>query len=204
MNEKFELRLKSINNFNKEKIPIAKASLASLVLPGWGEYILTSSTEKSIYPISAELSLWALYLGCNYYGNWKYNDAVLYSAAHANVDTKGKDANYFTIIGNYESIDDYNAEQLQNRQIEILPQSHYWKWNSSAEREKFRSIRVSSSEALDKLKFIATGIVLNHVISAIHSRYLSTILQSQNFEFKLSNTLFNKRAFVFNYSISLP
>ncbi|MSP64376.1 MAG: hypothetical protein EXR24_03785 [Ignavibacteria bacterium] len=193
------------NKFIEPKISSSKSTLASLIAPGLGEYIITSSSEKSIYPISAEVSLWLLYIGYNFYGSWKYDDAVLYSVQNAGVVSSGKDHNYFVVIGNYESIDDYNAEQTRNRNYEKIynPETHYWKWKSSSERSKFRTTRVASDDAFDNTKFVVAGILLNHLVSALHTRYLLTTLQNQDLKLEVSSSNQNPQIKL-NYSIILP
>ncbi|MGD0339310.1 MAG: hypothetical protein ABSB78_11020 [Bacteroidota bacterium] len=145
------------------------AVLYSMIIPGAGEYYAEKYSRGKYFTI-AEAGLWLTYAGCQIYGRHVQNDARLYAALNAGVQSEGKDDDYFVNIGNFDNIYQYNEKKLQDRRLDLLydPSAGYaWEWKSAVERQRYRDLRISSGNILYNSRFIVAAVIANHIVSAI-------------------------------------
>jgi hypothetical protein len=93
-----------------------------------------------------------------------------YAASHAGVDPAGKDMYYFTDIGNYENIYEYNDQKLRYREVELLyplTGEYFWAWDSPSARRTFDKMRIKSATALRNATFAIGGLVANRIVSML-------------------------------------
>lgn len=143
--------------------------LKSLILPGWGEHSLKYHRRGFILN-SSELVLWVGYAALLYFGNSAEQDMQAYAAQHAGIDPAGKDFYYFTDIGNYANIYEYNEQKLRYRQYRSLyPETaeYFWTWDSAVSRRKYDRLRYNSQQVLHMASFAIGGLVVNRIISMI-------------------------------------
>jgi len=153
----------------------------SFFLPGSGEYALGKPERGRVFIIS-ETALWTSFAGAMIIRN-NYTDRFhAFAADFAGVNTEGKNQQFWIDLGNYDSRDDHNEEHLRFREYEALypnVSEWAWSWSSEKKRKQYRDYRVSSDQWLLTAKFLAGGIVLNHIVSAIDALYLQRISQIQ-------------------------
>lgn len=151
--------------------------IKSFILPGWGEYSL-EYPEKGRTFIYSETALLMTLVGALVVSD-SYTDLFkAYAADHAGINTNGKDRQFWVDIGNYSSMEAHNEEHLRFREYDALyPEDGEWDWawSSDSKRKKFRQYRVYSDTWKLGAKFVAGGIVINHIISAIDARYLKQL-----------------------------
>lgn len=141
--------------------------LRSLVLPGWGEHSLSYPSRGYILN-STELSLWVSYFSLNFFAASVERDMKALAAVHAGINLKGKDLVYFTDIGNYQTLAEYNDQKLRYRQNNrIYPESWAWAWDSEASRRQFDDRRVYSQQLYRAASFMIAGLVVNRIVSII-------------------------------------
>ncbi len=143
--------------------------LQSLVLPGWGEHSLNYH-RRGFALNSSELLLWVGFATLSYLGNSAEQDMQAYAARHAGINPVGKDIYYFTDIGNYANIYEYNEQKMRYRQYaNLYPESseYFWAWDSEASRRKFDRLRYNSQQILHIASFAIGGLVVNRIISVI-------------------------------------
>jgi len=146
-----------------------KTFLKSLVLPGWGEHGLGNHRRGYGFN-SAEILGWIAYAAFQIQGRTLKENMKTYAAEHAGVYPNGKDDYYFTDIGNYMNIFEYNEQKLRYRQYAALyPENakYYWAWDTENSRKKFDRIRVSSSTAFRNSSFAVGALVANRIVSVI-------------------------------------
>jgi len=146
-----------------------KAFMLSFLLPGLGEYYVGARTKAKVF-FAAELTLWLTYAGFITYREWRVQDYRAYAAAHANVDLQGKESGYFIDIGNYDSIEEYNAAKLRARELSALyddVDAYYWSWRDREYRYRFEELRISADRADNRALFVLGAIFANHVVSAV-------------------------------------
>jgi len=143
--------------------------LKSALLPGWGERQL-GSMRRSYSFNTSEIALWITYLAFQWYGTAVENDMKAYGAAHAGIDPAGKDQYYFTDIGNYDNIYQYNEQKLRYRTVDLLyplTNEYYWAWDNPDSRRSFDKMRIKSATALRNASFAVAGLVANRIISIL-------------------------------------
>lgn len=145
-----------------------KAFLLSLLVPGLGERYAARPQRGRTF-LTSEAILWLGYAGLITFEEWRKDDYRNMAAAHAGVDVKGKSDSYFVDVGNYDTMDDYNAAKLRQRNLPAYygDESFYWRWDSRPNRKKFEDLRQSAERAANRAMFVAGAIVANHLISAI-------------------------------------
>ncbi len=159
---------------NDKKISIGGAFLRSAAIPGWGQKAVGARTAARNFFV-ADVALWLGVISFNVYGNWQKDDYHLLAAQHAQADIEGKTDKFFVDVGNYTSIDDYNQSRLQRRDVAALydPATHFWRWDSEANRERFDDIRLRSERAFNRGELVIAAIIANHIISGIHAAWLA-------------------------------
>ncbi|MCK6560677.1 hypothetical protein HUU39_26380 [candidate division KSB1 bacterium] len=157
-----------------KRIGIGSAFLRSALIPGWGQKVVGARTAARNYFV-ADVTLWIGVISFNVYGNWLRDDYRLLAVEHAQVKAAGKSDKYFVDVGNYASLEDYNQSRLQRRDVASLydPATHYWRWDSEAERARFDRTRLRSERAFNRGELVIAGIIANHIISGIHAAWLA-------------------------------
>ncbi|MBN2413642.1 hypothetical protein JXQ31_18330 [candidate division KSB1 bacterium] len=156
----------SKSSFEKSR---GKAFLYSLILPGLGEKY-AGADKKAQFFFASEITLWMGYAGFITYRDWRKEDYKTYAASYAGVDLEGKSDSYFVDIGNYDSIYEYNAAKLRQRNLPDYyrdVEQYYWNWDNDTHRQKFDQLRISADKANNRAIFVVGAILANHVISAI-------------------------------------
>ncbi len=149
----------------------------SAILPGWGESSLNNLKRAQIFRLS-EISLITACISTYTLSSIKKSQYITFAVEHAQVDSKGKDHQYWVDIGNYQNLKSHNDEHLRFREIESLYSDNLankWEWDSEKNRKEFESMRILSDRLAHAGKFIIGGIVINHMISSIDALYLSRI-----------------------------
>ncbi|MFH1214263.1 MAG: hypothetical protein V1681_09240 [Candidatus Neomarinimicrobiota bacterium] len=143
--------------------------MKSAVVPGWGERSL-NYVRRSYGFNAAEIALWVTYWAFEWYGQSVAANMKAYAVTHAGIDPAGKDVYYFTDIGNYANIYEYNEQKLRNRSVNLLyplTGQYYWAWDSEASRKSFDKIRIKSATALQYATFAVGGLVANRIVSML-------------------------------------
>ncbi len=150
--------------------PVAK----SFLLPGWGEYDLKRPVRGRTFLMS-ETVLWTSLISTLVIKNNYRDRSRAFAAEFAGVSPNEKDRQFWIDVGNYASRNDHNDEHLRFREYESLyPNNSEWNWEwvSENQRKRYRHDRVASDQWLLAAKFVAGGIVMNHIVSAIDALYI--------------------------------
>jgi hypothetical protein len=167
-----------------QKKKVGLAILYSLLLPGMGELYAGDYSSGKYFTITDAL-LWGTYIGFYSYGNMRKSDYKSYAATYGGVNNNGKDDAYYTIIGNYQSIQQYNNEKALERNFNEMynVDQYYWNWQNDNQRSAYKDMWTSSESAYNDLKFVAGALILNRVISMINAvRLVSAYNRGQNDE----------------------
>lgn len=160
---------------------IGGAFMRSMLIPGWGQRRNGAKTAARNFFV-AEVLLWSGFAGLEIYGGWQKNDYRLFSSSHAGAQISGKDEQFFVDMGNFISVDEFNQNRLRRRDVEGLydPATHYWRWDTEANRQKFFNMRKRSDKAYARAELVAAGVIANHIISGIHAAWIAHRNSSQN------------------------
>jgi hypothetical protein len=176
-----------------KKKSVSLAVIYSLLLPGMGE-LYVGDYSAGRYLTAAEGGLWLTYASFELYGTWVRDDARRFAVTNAGVNLGDQNKQFFVDIGNYNNVNLYNERKLQERQEEKLynPNSAYsWNWNNDGDRQKYRSLRISSDQAFNSTQFVVGAIIANHIISAINAARLA--ISHNNHEGSLQSLRFDTR-----------
>ncbi|MFA5405474.1 MAG: hypothetical protein WC358_11120, partial [Ignavibacteria bacterium] len=100
---------KETQNPNKKNPAIS--IILSLLVPGAG-HLYTSRMDVGKYFIASEAACWLGVIGLNLYGNSLRDDSRTFASEHSGLNKDGKDDDYFSNVGNFNSIYAYNNEKL--------------------------------------------------------------------------------------------
>jgi hypothetical protein len=174
--ENFQDELVNLSyDYGSEKKSVGLGIVYSLLLPGMGELYADAYSIGKYFTI-ADGILWGTFIGMEVYSNWQENNYQTYAAANADVDNNNKDADYYSTIGNYTSVFSYNEEKALERNYEEMldPETDFWKWNTTDERQTYRDMWTSSEQTSNDIRFVIGGLILNRVASAINAARLVT------------------------------
>lgn len=175
----FENFQNSLQSEFEPTVQIKKPALAmilSLLVPGAGEAYV--GNQKRAYAFfAAEVLLWSSYFGVDAYGKSVEKDAVNYGSNYSGVDLHGRNRDFRTDVSFYQSMDEFNTDQLQNRNYSRVykkTDENNWDWQGSeANRKSYRKLLLRGRDFQNRAKFAGFAIFANHVISAIHSAFLA-------------------------------
>ena len=147
------------------------AAVYSLLLPGMGE-LYAGDFSSGKYFLAAEGVLWLTYAAFEISGDAMRDDARTFAAARAGLAAPVRDDQIYVDVGNFNSLADYNDKKLRDRELTLLydpARGYAWQWDSETSRMTFRDQRVRSETMYNNRKFVAAGILINHVASAINA-----------------------------------
>lgn len=153
----------------------ALALLLSVILPGAGHFYI-DRMDVGKYFFGIDVASWIGYATLDVYGNNVNDDAVTYSVQHAEVtNPDNKDDDYFTNVGSFNNIYEYNDDQLQRGQYGSLydVNQYYWDWDNVENRNIFESQRKSGERILNTRIVFSSLLIANRVVCGI-SAYLLT------------------------------
>ncbi len=147
----------------------ATAFLKSLILPGWGQYGSGDKTSAAVFALTELGFLGGMY-GFHSYAVVKRDDYEAYAAQYAGV-IGDHPHDFYVDVGNWDRVENYNEQRLKDREFDRLytSSSDSWDWDSYEHRVRMKKIRVQSDKAFNGVYYLAGGLVLNHLASAIHA-----------------------------------
>ena len=159
-----------IYDYDSEKKSVGLGIVYSLLLPGMGE-LYADAYDVGKYFTIADGVLWGTFIGMEVYSNWQQNNYQTYATTNAGVNNNDKDAEYYSTIGNYTSVFSYNEEKALERNFDEMldPETYFWKWNTTAERQTYRDMWTSSEQTSNDIQFVVGGLILNRIASAINA-----------------------------------
>lgn len=166
----------SINTTAAEKKSPALAVLLSALIPGAG-HLYIGRFDVGKYFVGADAAFWLGLATLNVYGNSVNDDAITYSVQYAHVtNPDAKDDDFFTNVGNFNSVYEYNNDQLIQGLYNSLydVNAYYWNWDNNVQnRNIFDEQRESSERILNTRIVFGSLLIANRVVACI-SAYLLT------------------------------
>ncbi|MCE1164744.1 MAG: hypothetical protein LWX07_04995 [Bacteroidetes bacterium] len=167
------------DDFNKNVVSENKKSpgislLLSVLLPGAGHYYAGRS-DIGAYYFGTEVAMWLGFFGVNYYGGVLRDDARSYAATHSGLVKSGKDDDYFSNVGSYLNIYEYNNFMLATGQYNKIydVNSYFWNWDSKDNMDTYDSQRKKSERTYNLRTVFVTGMILNRLVSGISALVLT-------------------------------
>jgi hypothetical protein len=160
----------NLSSLERSKKNPGLAIIYSLLLPGMGELYADGYSSGKYFTI-AEGTLWGIFIGMNTYANWQKDRYVAYAVTNGDINTSGKDADYYATIGEYSSITQFNDAQALNHDFETMynVETHYWNWPTTEQRKAYRGMWTSSEQTFNDVRFVVGALILNRIASAINA-----------------------------------
>lgn len=156
-----------------EKSP-GLAMIMSLVLPGAG-HLYIDRMDVGKYFAAGEAASWIGFAGLNIYGDAIRNDSRTYAYEVSGADKNITDDEYYTNVGFYMNINDYNNDKLARGEYDKLYDVNKmsWYWNTAEEQGTFETQRKKSERILNARVIFTTALIVNRITSAISALILT-------------------------------
>ena len=149
----------------------ASQAWKSLILPGWGEKKLNINNKSKAHLLAEMILISSVMFTDSQYSSYR-NDYRVYGADKAGVNWYGKSDLYAAHVGNYDSMDTFNNQQLLNfgpTAFIYYNESYSWDWQGdSIMRNRYDSLRNKSETYNEAKGFLIAGMLLNRIISFIN------------------------------------
>lgn len=180
LNQKSDSSKVKINSsVNKKSGGIAM--LLSLVLPGAGHLYLDRMDVGKFF-VMGEAASWLGFAGLNIYGGALRDDARTFASENAGLNKSGKDDDYFSNVGNFNSIYEYNNDKLLKGQYSQLydVNTYYWNWNNDANKDSYEEQRRKSERVYNTRVVFGTTLIVNRIVSSISALILANKRSDSN------------------------
>lgn len=176
----FQLYKNNEYEAKNKKNPVLSVAL-SLLLPGAG-HLYSGRMDVGAYFLGAEAAMWLGYFGMNSYGNALREDSRSFAQVHASLNKEGKDDNYFSNVGNYINIYEYNNAMLQTGNYQKLYDigNYFWNWDNTDNQLNFEQQRKKSERVLNNRVIFVSGMIINRIVSSISALVLTNKSNSGN------------------------
>ncbi len=166
---------------------IKQAFFMSLALPGAGEYYVGAKRYAAGF-LTAEGLIWGFALVSKFQGDMWRSDYRNYAAQQAGANYGREDDNYYRDVYEYPNSEWYNEDQWRQarEQYPTDPQAQAafvagrlygtadaWRWTTESDWDRYRSMRVKSRKALQRISYAAGSALLNHLLSAVNAARLA-------------------------------
>lgn len=165
-----------------------KAALLSFIIPGAGEYYAGGHGYLAFF-LTTEVLAWSSLFANQYYYRHLVNEYKTFARGHAGISSGSRADRFWTDIGKYDNIFDYNAQRERERLFgelyEITPEN-IWQWDKHDNRLKYDAKRLHANDVDNKRVYFQLAIVLNHLVSGINALRLARKHNRQLQEQKVS------------------
>lgn len=161
-------------NISQTKKSTGIAMILSLVLPGAGHLYL-DRMDVGKYFLGIDAINWLGFAGVNIYGDKINSDARSFSVIHAGVTNKDRGKDYFSNVGFYNSVYDYNNDKLARGEFNLIydVNSFFWLWDSEDNKNQFEAQRKKSERMKNTGIIFGTALIVNRLTSAVSAIILS-------------------------------
>ncbi|MAJ44562.1 MAG: hypothetical protein CMF96_07445 [Candidatus Marinimicrobia bacterium] len=161
----------SISTSKNSNVSIIK----SLILPGWGQLSENQSNSAKKFFIQ-EGVMWFSFFGSIWTSDYYEQSYLTFAKENAEIDLRGLDLQMAVDVGNYSNLIEYNDNKQRRRQFNLVLDendiNNHWQWNSDANREKFKNMRINSGLSKKFSSFMIAGLIGHRIISGIHVKYI--------------------------------
>lgn len=171
-NEKVSI---GISKQASDKSP-ALALLYSVILPGAGHFYL-ERMDVGKYFLGADALSWIGLISLNVYGDDLRDDSRTYSVEHAGVSDKdSKDDDYYTNIGSFSNIYEYNNDKLLRGEYHLIynVDNYYWNWDNTNNQNIYEQQRKSSERVYNSRIIFGSLLIANRIVSGISAYLIAT------------------------------
>jgi hypothetical protein len=164
-------------------ISTGRAVLYSLLLPGLGDYKLGHKSRAVVF-FGIEAAIWTTFVVSRIEGAAREEDYEEFAVRFAGVARTGHSDDFYAIIRDYDSSEEYAADVKLDGRFELLTDIGYesleryfienrvadyepWLWQSLDKKVEYQVLRSSSKTAYQRATFALAAAAANRVVSAI-------------------------------------
>jgi len=184
----------------KSKKSPGLALLFSVILPGAGHYYI-KRMDVGKYFLGADAASWIGLASLNIYGDNVRDEARTFSKQHAGIDNLGnKSDDYFTNVGSFDNIYEYNNEKLIRGEYELLydVNNYYWNWDDTQNKNIYETQRKSSERIYNARIVFGSILITNRIISGISALLLANKENKKNTSLNIQPELLYKKDYSFD------
>lgn len=198
-------------------VSVKKAMFYSALVPGLGE-IYTQNYTKGAFFLAAETAVIFSYLRLQNERDWAINSYKQYAFSVVGVP-KDMDDDYYQLIQNYMSSEEYNDNIIRDArnyfliyntdpegyeaylEANLISEEDSWHWDNNDQWMSYRNLRLRKQDYEIYTNFAFAAAILNRIISVIDSAVEAKRLnRSRQYFGKLSvQPDWNKRGMKINY-----
>ncbi len=149
--------------------------LRSTLIPGWGQHSYDNHTRGYLFN-GIEAALWIFAGIASTSASAHENDLFYYASEYGQItDPQSKSDVFLDRVSKYNSMDEYNAQMLRNRQWDRLysaESGYYWKWESDKQRGEYFDLKTHRYIWRQRLTYTFGALALNHLVSTMDALYL--------------------------------
>lgn len=166
---------------------IKRAFFMSLAVPGAGEYYVGNRKFAAGF-LAAEGLIWSFALVSKFQGEMWKRDYRDYAAQRAGANYSRENDEYYRDMYEYPNSDWYNEDQWRQAREQypndlqaqaafvsgrLYAAEDAWRWQTEEEWGGYRSMRVKSRKALQRITYAVGSAVLNHLVSGVNAAWLA-------------------------------
>ena len=178
----------------------ALAILYSVILPGAGHFYL-NRMDVGKYFLGADALSWIGLISLNVYGDDLRDDSRTYSVEHAGVtDKENKDDDYYTNIGSFSNIYEYNNDKLLRGEYHLIydVDNYYWNWDNTNNQNIYEQQRKSSERVYNSRIIFGSLLIANRIVSGISAYLIATSRDKKSASLKFEPEILYTKDFKFD------
>jgi hypothetical protein len=175
------------------------AMILSLIVPGAGHFY-AGRMDVGKYFLTGEVMSWLGIVGLNLYGNAVRDDSRSFASMHSGLNVSGKSDDYFSNVGNYTNIYEYNDDKLRKGEYDKLYDinNNFWSWDNTDNKYFFDNQRKKSERIYNSRIIFASVLVVNRIVSAISSLILVNSRNNNSTSFRINSEPLSNRNKLFD------
>ncbi|NQT65803.1 MAG: hypothetical protein HQ554_06455 [FCB group bacterium] len=168
-----------------KEVSVKKAMLYSLVVPGMGE-MYTQNYSKGAMFLAAETAIIFSYFRLQSERDWAINSYKQFAFSVVGVP-KDMDDDYYQLIQNYMSSEEYNDDIIRDArnyfliyltdpegyeaylETYLIPEENSWHWDNNNEWSEYINLRLKKQDYEIYSNFAFAAAILNRIVSVIDS-----------------------------------
>lgn len=173
------------SGYSSASSPIStrRAVLYSFLLPGLGDHYLGRSGRAKFF-FTAEAAIWTSFIVFEVQGYLREDGYKEYALAYGGISSTDHSDEYYRIISQHNSSDDYEASIKQEARFELYPDDTHdnleryylteqvadfepWQWPNDEKRREYRDIRQGSRLARRRALYSVAAAVTNRLVSSL-------------------------------------
>jgi hypothetical protein len=166
-----------------KELSATRAVLYSLLLPGLGDYYAGKKSRATTFFI-IDAALWTTFIVFQVQGHLREDSYQDFAARFAGVTGTDHTDDFYSVVGQFDSSDDYESEFKKESRPDLWPDVGYdameryylenrvadfeeWAWQSSDFRIDYRQMRSDSKVSYRRSEYMIAVLAANRLVASI-------------------------------------